>query len=233
MTVDGSTLCTISSGGYHFESGVTANGHSFAYAVVSPCPQGLPVAAPQNITWAASHEFIESCTDPYPVSNPGYVILDTTQPWAGIGGEVGDLCTYVFPQWTEGSYTALQRVYSNAAAGAGADPCIPSPGTYFAADVEPQTFVAVAAGASTTFQLTGWSTAAIAPWSLSTASFAVQGTAQPTLTLGASTLQNGQKTTLTVGIPAGTPSSTVVDVLVTSSEGNVDYTTAVVGVYVP
>ena len=233
VTIDGSTLCQISAGGYHYESSVTANGHSFAYAVVSPCPGGLPVAAPQNITWAASHEFIEASTDPFPVSDPGYVILDSSQPWADIGGEVGDLCTFAFPQWAEGSYTALQRVYSNAAAKAGKDPCAPATGTGYGADVEPQTFVPLAAGATATFQVKGWSTAPLPAWQLSQGAETIQGTATPTVTLGANTLDNGQTTTLTVTMPAGTASDTIVDIVVYSSEGNVDYTSAVVGVYVP
>lgn len=233
VTYGSSTLCQISSGGYHFESSAQVNGHTFAYAVVSPCPNGLPVAAPENLVWAASHEFIEACTDPYPLTAPGYVMLDPNQPWADIGGEVGDLCTFVFPQAAEGPYTALQRVYSNAAAKAGADPCRPSPGTAFGADVEPQAFVSLAAGQSTTFQVTGWSTAPMAPWSVSAYPYAVQGSASPTAVLGTTTLQNGETTTLTVTMPAGTAPGTVVDVYVTSAVGNLDYSTAVVGVTVP
>jgi len=134
ITAGGSTLCQISGGGYHGETTATVNGHTISYSVVSECQPGLPVQPPQDITWAASHEFIESATDPYPNSSPGYAIFDTNQPWALIGGEVGDLCTYVLPQWTEGSYTALQRVYSNASAKAGGSPCIPAPATYYGHD---------------------------------------------------------------------------------------------------
>ena len=232
VTVGGSTLCDISGGGYHYESEVDANGHSFVYAVVSPCP-GLPAPPPENIVWAASHEFIESATDPYFLSAPGYVILDPSQAWSSIGGEVGDLCTYEFPQWSEGPYSFLQRVYSNASAAAGGDPCIPVPGTFFGADVEPQTFVPLAAGASTTFEVKGWSTAQVGAWSIQTSQFAPQGTATVTAVLGSNTLANGQTTTLTVQMPAGTPSQTYVDVLVTSQGSGTSYTTALAGVYVP
>ena len=233
ITVGGSTLCDISGGGYHSETSGTVNGHTVSYSVVSECQPGLPVQPPQDITWAASHEFIESATDPYPNSNPGYLILDTSQPWALIGGEIGDLCTYVLPQWTEGSYTALQRVYSNASAKAGGSPCVPAPTTYYGADVEPQTFVAVAAGTSTIFTMTGWSTAPVAAWSLTAEALPLQGSAQPTISLGTFTLQNGQTGKLTVGWPAGTPSQSYADVLVMSSESGNDYTTAIIGVYVP
>jgi hypothetical protein len=232
VTIAGSTLCQISGGGYHYESAVNAHGHSFAYAVVSPCP-GLPAPPPENIVWAASHELIEACTDPYFVSAPGYAILDPTQPWSAFGGEVGDLCTYLLPQWSEGGYTYLQRAYSNASAKAGGAPCIPSPGPYFGADVEPQTFVSVAAGKSTTFQVKGWSTAAVPAWQLSATSYPVSGNAQVGTTFGAGTLDNGQTTTLTVDMPAGTASQTYVDVLVMSQNQAGDYSTAIVGVFTP
>lgn len=55
----------------------------------------------------------------------------------------------------------------------------------------------------------------------------------PTLSLGSSTLQNGQTTTLTVGIPAGAASGTIIDIYVDSYMGATDYTTTVVGVQVP
>jgi hypothetical protein len=232
ITVDGSTLCQISGGGYHDESVVTANGHSFSYAVVQPCP-GLPAPAPQNLVWAASHEFIESATDPYPLSAPGFVILDPSMTWGLIGGEVGDLCTYVLPQWSEGPYTYLQRVYSNAAAAAGGDPCIPSPGTYFGADVEPQSLVALPAGQTTTFQVKGWSTAEVGAWSISAEPSAVQGTANVDAVLGSNTLDNGQTTTLTVTMPPGTAAQTYVNIYVTSQGSGTEYSTALAGVYVP
>jgi hypothetical protein len=232
ITVGGSTLCTISGGGYHYESEVNVNGHSFAYAVVSPCP-GLPAPPPENLVWAASHEFIESATDPYVNSAPAYVLLDQSQAWSSTGGEVGDLCTYVLPQWAEGPYTFLQRVYSNAAAADGGDPCIPSTGPYFGADVEPQTFVAVAAGKSTTFQVKGWSTADVGSWSIGTSTSVVQGAGTVSATLGSSTLANGQTTTLEVEVPAGTASQTYVDVFVTSQGTGEAYSTALAGVYVP
>lgn len=228
-----SALCDISSGGYHYESSVQANGHSFVYAVVSPCAMGVPASPPQNIAWVASHEFIESCTDPYPVTAPGYLITDTSQPWASVGGEVGDLCTFVLPQWSEGPYTALQRVYSDKSAQAGGSPCIPVPEPYYGTDVEPQVWQALVAGQPTTFQVTAWSTAPVAPWTLAAAGYAVQGSGTPTVKLGATTVSNGATTTLTVTMPAGTPSQTYVEVFVYSEQSTTDYTAAVVGVYVP
>jgi hypothetical protein len=234
VSVAGSTLCQYSGGGYHYESSVNANGHSFAYAVVSPCSGGVPATPPENLVWTTSHELIEACTDPFVASAPGYVIFDTTQPWSSMGGEVGDLCTFLLPQWSEGPYTAIQRVYSNAAAMAGGAPCIPtSPEPYYAVDGEPQTWVALPAGQQTTFQLKGWSTAPVSAWALTTYIYPLQGTAMPTASLGAMTMQNGQTTTLLVDMPAGSASGSYTAVLVQSYTGANDYTTSVVGVYVP
>ena len=228
----GSPLCDVNGGAYHYESEVNANGHSFAYAVVSPCP-GLPAPPPEDLVLAASHELIESATDPYINSAPAYIMLDPNQAWTSIGGEVGDLCAYVLPQWSEGPYTFLQRVYSNAAAADGGAPCIPSPGPYSGADVEPQTFVAVAAGASATFQVNGWSTADVGAWPITTSTRVLQGAATVSATLGSSTLANGQTTTLEVEVPAGTASQTYVDVFVTSHGAGEASSTALAGVYVP
>jgi hypothetical protein len=91
----------------------------------------------------------------------------------------------------------------------------------------------VPAGGQTTFHLTGWSTAPVPAWSLQTYPYPVQGQATASVTLGSSTLQNGQTTTLTVGMPAGTASGTYVDVIIYSMQNANDYTASVVGVYVP
>ncbi|HEY8088244.1 MAG TPA: hypothetical protein VIF09_10375 [Polyangiaceae bacterium] len=232
VTVQGSTLCQISAGGYHYESSAQVNGHTIAYAVVSQCGQGLPVQAPQDLVWGASHEFVEACTDPYPLSAPGYAMLDPNEPWASIGGEVGDLCTFVFPQATEGTYTALQRVYSNASVKAGGDPCEPATLPYFAAAVAPEQWVNVAAGQSTTFQLTGWSTSSVPAWSLQATPYAAQGTGTPSVVLGTSTLAAGQSTTLQVTVPSGTASGTAFYIYVDSIASSQDYTMALAGVYV-
>jgi hypothetical protein len=230
VTVQGETLCQVSAGGYHYESTDAVLGHTFAYAVVSPCP-GAPVPPPQDLMWDASHELIEAATDPFPLSAPAYAIVNPSQVESTIGGEVGDLCTYVMPQWTEGTWTAIQRVYSNAAAQSGGAPCAPSVGPYFAADVEPQALVPLPGGQTTMFQVTGWSTASVPAWGLEVMLLPLLGSAQPTVSVG-SQLQNGQKTTMTVTMPPGAASGSYVDILLLSASGP-EYTSALAGVYVP
>lgn len=223
-------LCSFSAGAYHDESSVKVNGHTFAYAISSECP---PITYPSDVEWNASHEFIEACTDPYPNSAPAYRITDPNQVWSTIGGEVGDLCSFLTPQWAEGSYTTLQRTYSNAAAQDGGSPCPPNPEPYYGTDIQPMTYVPLAAGQTTTFPVKGWSTAPVPAWAIYASSADVSGTAKPTLALGAMTMQNGGSTTLTVTMPAGAASQTYVNVYVGSSLSANDYTYSAVGVYVP
>lgn len=233
ITTNGETICTISAGGYHGQVTLPSNGQPFAYAVVTDCEGQLPVPSPDNIEWSASHEFIEAATDPLPNSSPGWQINSTTNPWAAIGGEVADLCTGIYPQWSEGGYVAINRVWSNSAAAAGGDPCIPEPpgAPYFSTDLEPLTFVAVAAGSQTTFTVTGWSTAQMQDWQLFAEYY--EGTFQAGATLSASTLNNGETATLTVTVPAGTPSQSYSTVDVLSGQNQNDFTSTIVGVYVP
>ncbi len=231
VTVAGEALCQYSGGGYHYQIEQTLGGQTFAYAVISACPgQG---AAHELLQAAASHELIEACTDPA-WSGPAYALQDTTSPWSLFGGEVGDMCSFVAPAWSEGSYDALQRVYSNASAQDGGVPCVPSSGPYYATDVEPQSYVPVAAGQSTTFDVTGWSTAPVSDWVLTAVPYiSSPSTFQPFVSVAASMLNNGQKTTLTVGIPVGTASQSYALVLLESSQSQNDYTASLVGVYVP
>ncbi len=228
-TVDGLDLCTYSGGGYHSMALGSFDGMTFAYAVVSSCPQ-LPAS---EIQQSVSHEFIEAATDPAGTA-PAWSIQDQTSVWSYFGGEVGDLCSFVGPQWAEGGYTQLQRVYSNASANAGGDPCLPATGPYYAADVEPQTWVGVAAGASTTFSVVGWSTAAVPTWALSSQPYiSSPDTFSPGMSLSGGALNNGQTATLTVSVPAGTASDSFAMVLVGSADSMTSYQYSLVGIYVP
>ncbi len=174
-----------------------------------------------------------SATDPAGTA-PAWAIHDQNSVWSYFGGEVGDLCSFVAPQWAEGGYTQLQRVYSNTAAAAGGDPCVPATGPYYAADVEPQTWVAVAAGSSTNFSVVGWSTAAVPAWALSAQSYITSPqTFNPQTSLTAGMLDNGQSATLTVSVPAGTAPSSFAMMLVGAAESSTSYQYSLVGVYVP
>jgi len=117
-------------GGYH---------HSFAfgsgsviYAAVYDCPS-TQNAAP---TAVFGHEIVEAVTDPLVGAMPAFNQLAPQFRAWGIeeGAEVGDMCegdpsAYVTPT---GFAHRLQRTWSNAAAAAFHDPCVPAPsGAYF------------------------------------------------------------------------------------------------------
>jgi hypothetical protein len=231
---DGADTCTSvgssAIGGYHWEG---KNGTApFAYAVVPTCKN----EALADIQASASHELMEAATDPFPSTKPAWVLTDATNPWSALDGEVADFCE--LETTSEGGYS-LQQIWSNSAAKANdRDPCIPAPATpFYNATATPATVQSVAAGQSFTFEIKGWSSAAVAPWMLSADSFSSAlggGTSfDPKPTLDASTLGNGQSAHLTISVPAGTASQASALIFVTSSRSLTDFSIWPVVVTVP
>jgi len=107
-------------GGYHSE---TQTG-SVVYALLPRCTSGVL----SGLTPALSHELIEASSDPLFSSNPAYQTTDDMHAIWGIapGGELGDMCEFVHSafQILVGN-DLVQRTWSNAAAAAGHDPCVP------------------------------------------------------------------------------------------------------------
>ncbi len=107
-------------GGYHAE---TQEG-SIIYALLPRCTSGVL----SGLTPALSHELIEASSDPLFSSNPAYQTTDAMHAIWGIapGGELGDMCEYVHSafQILVDNYL-VQRTWSNAAAAAQHDPCVP------------------------------------------------------------------------------------------------------------
>jgi hypothetical protein len=140
-----SASCT-AFGGYHDNITLDANHGTLnvAYAVVPRCggdvgAGGAGGAGGANfdgfvgidaVTGAASHELVEAATDPYPSTNPAYVEVDEAHFYwdrALGGGEVGDMCAQFdgsFTRFSELPYL-VQRIWSNKAALAGQEPCVP------------------------------------------------------------------------------------------------------------
>jgi hypothetical protein len=119
--------------GYHYDAPVGSI--SVPYAIVCDCaPQaGDPTTALEYVTTTESHEMVEAATDPFPDSNPAYAQTDDADfIWTYVtGGEVADMCEYN----TDSNYAPpgatyeLQRSWSNTAAVAGTNPCVPVPAT--------------------------------------------------------------------------------------------------------
>ena len=124
--------------GYH--GNITWHGKDVAYAAFPRCPQYSGHGEIDELTGATSHEIVESTTDPFPYTQPAYFSvdpLDSYWPLLMGGGEVADLCTLVPGafDYLPGLTYASQRSYSNAAALAGHDPCVPAPAGPYAAAI--------------------------------------------------------------------------------------------------
>jgi hypothetical protein len=197
LTSPGLVHCT-SFSGYHAE-GIVGTVH-FAFAAIGDCPHYVgSFTELENIERTASHEIIEAATDPLIESAPSFVASDPSNPWYYLAGEVGDVCS-ISDVVRDGSFLG-QRFWSNAAAKAGTDPCLPAPaGEYFATGASPAATQIVAPGASTTFALRGFSTAASAsPWNIQVKP--MLGTFTPKIALDVATMSAGASATLTVTVP--------------------------------
>jgi hypothetical protein len=134
---DAQGSCCAGYDGYHSET--TSGSVPVAYAVSCACPgfDGPSITDIQERTTNASHELVESATEPFPSSNPAWGREDDADiVWTlTTAGEVGDMCelnndAYFVPS---GATYMIQRTWSNAAAKRLTNPCVPSaaPGPYF------------------------------------------------------------------------------------------------------
>jgi hypothetical protein len=104
-----------------------------SYAIECPCTSGNPpgLTQLQVLTWGLSHELVEGVTDPRFEHELGWGGVDSAHAvWSYVtDGEVADLCEFTDTAfWTDPpdmTFT-IQRVWSNAAAHAGTDPCVGS-----------------------------------------------------------------------------------------------------------
>jgi hypothetical protein len=131
-------------------------GVPFVYAVLPRCTSLDELTGIDAVTAATSHEAVEASTDPLPFSRPAYIGVDNDHAVWDLtpGGEVGDLCAYE-PQSFQrivGS-SVVQRIWSNTAAAAGQDPCVPPlPSTpYFNAAPDLTDTVMLPGGTASTF----------------------------------------------------------------------------------
>jgi hypothetical protein len=235
ITLGGLQSCTYF-GGYHDE--LTYAGGTTPYAVLPRCSSFvlLPGADTTDIlTGATSHELVEASTDPFPESNPAYVMADFDgSGWSEVmvGGELGDMCVLEPTSFSAPADVGfvVQRVWSNANASAGHDPCAPVPAgdVYFAAvpdlsdaEMYPGQYIdgiSVAPGSSTTVTLHLFSDAPTGgPWNLSVIEAGEEGTLIPpdpdhqlSFSLEKTTGQNGDLVQLTITrspLPGGVTAS--------------------------
>jgi hypothetical protein len=205
--------------GWHWQT-VPAIGPSapVVFAVVGRCSyDATPVL--DRMTATISHELAEATTDPTPITAPAYADVDDAHAfWSYYvtgGGEIGDLCgqdaSQLFAPADVGYM--VQRVWSNAAASAGHDPCVPAAGpAYFDVSADmPDTFydsfvqayvggVSIPAGGSRTIDVRLLSDGPTDPWSLTALDpyAAPGGSSLLELTLDGATGQNGDVRHLTI-----------------------------------
>jgi hypothetical protein len=210
VNLDGSTSCG-EFGGYHNSygyPGVAATGTAAAipaatvqYALVPRC------GAEEITTVAASHEFIEAATDPHVGSGTAYYMQD--QLWSLEGGEVGDLCvTQDNSDEVQESGFSVQRSWSNTAAKASHDPCVPAPAgdIYFNVAPKDETITAKV-GDTKTIQLTAFSDAPIADWEIHGTDYAQEfgGSQSLSFAFDKTTVNNGTKINMTITVVAAPP----------------------------
>jgi hypothetical protein len=229
ITLEGTPLCGTTGGGYHYQTPLSSYGQAFSFAVVTECPG----SSQAELVQVTSHELIEAATDPSQ-GDFAYSISDVYDPWSYFGGEVGDLCSLLSPQWSEGGYSGIQRVYSDTAAAAGGDPCLPAPEPYYGTTLAPGTAVPIASGGMVSFDFTGWSSAPVADWSLSAAPYISSPPSfTPQFQISTMTLNNGGTGTITISVPAGAAPGSYAFATFYSYYSETDYTTSLIEVYVP
>ena len=178
----------------------------------------------------ASHEIYEAVTDPFIVGTNGtalaagpigWELRDQSNPWFGLGGELADGCTA--RNVVQDGFT-VQRIWSNQAATAGADPCVPAVPPMYGTAPPSDAAIRVAAGQQTTVTLTGWSDGPAPAWMIhADAAPFITSSFVPTASVDTTRLTNGATATLTIGAPAGTPSGSKGYVFVVSrASGEVD-----------
>lgn len=207
--LDTASQCS-SSAGSTFKLGAidhdgTGAGQRIAWAIVTTCPSEEAI----GVDWSTAELLVAAATDPYRLSQPAY-LLDSSNPWFPWENQVAYMCDFM-PPVVESGYS-LPPIWSNAQAAAGTWPCVPAPsGPYFNTSVAPDVTQSVAAGKSITIPVTGWSTAAVPDWTVTAQ--AIGNGFTPTASFGASAstnaMNNGTTATLTVSVPAGTPSGSL------------------------
>jgi hypothetical protein len=174
IILDGQGGC-FNDDGYH--GAMEYGGVQVAYAVISECSgRGMgvpPITTLESTTITASHEILEAATDPSAITTGYYLDLNdpSTFGWsdAEFGGEVADMCVDVFgfdqDEWDEGF--TYQRIWSNAQAAAGTDPCAPVRTDFVYFNAAPtESFFVLDVGSSVTFEVDAFSDAPREAWKL-------------------------------------------------------------------
>lgn len=231
ITADGWAVSCRDFLAYHASFQATLAGGGTAtvpYVVVPRCSSG-----DDNLTQAVSHELIEAATDPHDpdpaIGGDGYsMTTDTVWPVFGEGGEVADLC-----MWTNDSFLSREgpygvvRTWSNLAAAAGHDPCVPAPdpATHPYFNVAPsRDQVSVGVGQSMTLDLNAFSDGPAPDWAVTVLDVSSTFGGTPgaaAVTLDRSSANDGTTLHLTIKMTHAAPAGKPVYLLLSSTNGTV------------
>ncbi len=110
-------------GAYHDATDIS---NGIVYAVMPRCPGAPPgLSELDGLIGQTTHELVESATDPYGTAYN--FIAEEHYGWAVGGTEVSDLCQGTPDAFVRIPGSVVQRSWSNAAARAFRDPCVPAP----------------------------------------------------------------------------------------------------------
>lgn len=122
ITMSGGASCTDFSG-YHFTAHL-ADGTPYYYAVLPRC-KGATLA---QLTATSGHELAEAATDPAITAHNQLDAPYGMWMFSLFGAEVGDLCQNLGDSaYNETGVGAVSRLWSNASAAMGKNPCQPAP----------------------------------------------------------------------------------------------------------
>jgi hypothetical protein len=213
--------------GYHDEMSVGALTVPYAVGVACPGYDGPTVTPLEERTIEISHEVVEASTDPFPNTAPAYAQPDNADiVWVlEEASEVADMCEFnmdanVIPP---GNTYTYQRSWSNKAAKANTNPCVPVviKEPYFNSyPVLPDTVdvdlgvlvstpgVKIAVGATQTIDINLFSDAPTSgPWKVTVydGAYLMGSNAELELTLDKDTGENGDTLHLTIKVLAADP----------------------------
>jgi hypothetical protein len=130
VTIPGDpNVCNDGLGGGGFHDSAMINGRSIPFAIIGHCPTPAGQTDLDVYSASISHELIEAVTDPV-YATAAFIQTDDASAAFQVGswGEVCDLCEYApATEFRPPGLPGLsQRCWSNVAAAAGHDPCVPA-----------------------------------------------------------------------------------------------------------
>ncbi len=243
LTSDGSNACNVEDG-YHDETFTTSNDAVVYAVIVEACHDTEDVVSFSTET--ASHELVESSTDPFIQDKLAWDTFDADhyawELWTQKQDELADACQ----DNDDAYYTdvapfpyALQRSWSNASAAAGHNPCVPVPSvpnySAVAMNTVPITLTvntktistqgfSIPVGQTQTIHVGLFSDAPTSDWTVSVVEgdgFSTPTTSHLTITQSAATGNNGD--VIDVGITTTTTKASGVLATILSTQNSINH----------